>query len=79
MDVQLKRGLLDVCVLAAIKDEDSYGYKIIKDMKHNELIGVNEQQFGKDEEWVNNKNYFFIIIIIIIYNYHYEIIDKLSN
>ena len=33
MDAQLKRGLLDVCVLAAIKDEDSYGYKIIKDMK----------------------------------------------
>ena len=32
MDVQLKRGLLDVCVLAAIKDEESYGYKIIKDM-----------------------------------------------
>ena len=33
MDIQLKRGLLDVCVLAAIKDDDSYGYKIIKDMK----------------------------------------------
>ena len=33
MDVQLKRGLLDVCVLAAIKNEDSYGYKIIKDLK----------------------------------------------
>ena len=33
MDVQLKRGLLDICVLAAIKNEDSYGYKIIKDMK----------------------------------------------
>lgn len=33
MDAQLKRGLLDVCVLAAIKSEDSYGYKIIKDMK----------------------------------------------
>ena len=33
MDVQLKRGLLDACVLAAIKNEDSYGYKIIKDMK----------------------------------------------
>ena len=33
MDIQLKRGILDVCVLAAIKDEDSYGYKIIKDMK----------------------------------------------
>ncbi len=33
MDIQLKRGILDVCVLAAIKNEDSYGYKIIKDMK----------------------------------------------
>lgn len=33
MDVQLKRGLLDVCVLAAIKNEDSYGYQIIKDIK----------------------------------------------
>lgn len=33
MDIQLKRGLLDVCVLAAIKNEDSYGYKIIKDMQ----------------------------------------------
>lgn len=33
MDIQLKRGLLDVCVLAAIKSGDSYGYKIIKDMK----------------------------------------------
>lgn len=33
MDIQLKRGLLDICVLAAIKDEQSYGYQIIKDMK----------------------------------------------
>ena len=33
MDIQLKRGFLDVCVLAAIKDEDSYGYKIIKDLR----------------------------------------------
>jgi PadR family transcriptional regulator PadR len=33
MDGQLKRGLLDVCVLTAIKDEESYGYKIIKDVK----------------------------------------------
>ena len=33
MDIQLKRGLLDVCVLAAIRSEDSYGYKIIKDLK----------------------------------------------
>ena len=33
MEIQLKRGLLDVCVLAAIKNEESYGYQIIKDMK----------------------------------------------
>ena len=33
MDIQLKRGFLDVCVLAAIKDGESYGYKIIKDVK----------------------------------------------
>ena len=33
MDIQLKRGLLDVCVLAAIRDGESYGYRIIKEMK----------------------------------------------
>ena len=33
MDIQLKRGLLDICVLAAIKDKESYGYQIIKDVK----------------------------------------------
>lgn len=32
VDIQLKRGLLDVCVLSAIKSKDSYGYRIIKDM-----------------------------------------------
>jgi PadR family transcriptional regulator PadR len=33
MDAQLKRGLLEICVLAAIKNEESYGYRIVKDMK----------------------------------------------
>ncbi len=33
MDVQLKRGILDICVLAAIRGKDSYGYQIIKDVK----------------------------------------------
>lgn len=33
MDIQLKRGMLDVCVLTAIKNEDSYGYQIIKNVK----------------------------------------------
>ena len=32
MDIQLKRGLLDVLVLSAIKDKDSYGDQIIKDL-----------------------------------------------
>ena len=32
MDIQTKRGLLDVTVLSAIRYEDSYGYKIIKDI-----------------------------------------------
>ena len=34
MDIQLKRGMLDICVLAAIKKaKESYGYQIIKDVK----------------------------------------------
>ena len=33
MDIQLKRGLLDICVLASIQIEESYGYQIIKDIK----------------------------------------------
>lgn len=33
MDIQLKRGMLDICVLAAIKSGESYGYQIIKDLK----------------------------------------------
>ena len=40
MDIQLKRGMLDVCVLAAIKDEDSYGYQIIKDI--SQYIEISE-------------------------------------
>lgn len=33
MDIQLKRGLLDVCVLSAIRGGETYGYQIIKDIK----------------------------------------------
>ncbi len=32
MDAQLKRGLLELCVLASLKKEESYGYKIISDI-----------------------------------------------
>lgn len=32
MDAQLKRGFLEVCVLASINRQDSYGYQIVKDV-----------------------------------------------
>lgn len=32
MDRQLRKGLLEFCILAAIKEEDSYGYKMIEDI-----------------------------------------------
>lgn len=32
MDARLKRGFLDVCVLASINRQDSYGYQIVKDV-----------------------------------------------
>ena len=32
MDAQMKRGFLEVCVLASINRQDSYGYQIAKDV-----------------------------------------------
>ncbi len=32
MDIQLRRGILEVCVLKALSRGDSYGYQIIKDI-----------------------------------------------
>lgn len=40
MDVQLKKGLLEACVLAVLRRQDSYGYQIIKDI--SEQIEVSE-------------------------------------
>ena len=34
MNAQLKKGLLEFCVLAVLKKGDSYGYQMIKDMSH---------------------------------------------
>ena len=33
MDAQLRRGLLEVCVLAAVRSHDSYGYQIIREIE----------------------------------------------
>ena len=38
MDAQLKRGLIEVCVLKALTKGDSYRYMIIKDMKPSVTI-----------------------------------------
>ncbi|MDD3113734.1 MAG: PadR family transcriptional regulator [Candidatus Izemoplasmatales bacterium] len=40
MDAQLKKGFLELLVLAAIKYEDSYGYKIIQDV--SEVVDISE-------------------------------------
>jgi PadR family transcriptional regulator PadR len=40
MKVQLKKGLLDVCVLAALLEEDSYGYKLVQDTQ--KIVSMSE-------------------------------------
>ncbi len=40
MDVQLKRGILEICVLSVLARGDSYGYQIIKDL--SEAVTVTE-------------------------------------
>ena len=40
MDIQLKRGSLDVCVLAALLKQDSYGYRIIQSLK--DVVEISE-------------------------------------
>lgn len=40
MDVQLKKGILDVCVLYALSNGESYGYKIISDLQN--VIDISE-------------------------------------
>ena len=37
-DAQLRRGLLDICLLALLRRGDSYGYQLVKDM--SELIEI---------------------------------------
>ena len=40
MDGQLKRGILDVCVLAMLLRGESYGYKLVRDV--SEIIEITE-------------------------------------
>lgn len=34
MDIQLKKGILDICVLSALERGESYGYQIIDDLRN---------------------------------------------
>lgn len=40
MDNQLKRGFLEICVLAALKNNDLYGYKLVEVL--NPYIEISE-------------------------------------
>lgn len=40
MDIQLKKGILDICVLYSLEQGESYGYKIIADL--NGIIEISE-------------------------------------
>jgi PadR family transcriptional regulator, regulatory protein PadR len=40
MDPQLKKGFLEILVLASLKEEPSYGYKIIQDV--SSIIDISE-------------------------------------
>ena len=40
MDIQLKRGYIEICVLAAMLKDDTYGYNLIKDV--SEYIEISE-------------------------------------
>ena len=40
MDIQFKRGLLEVCVLTVLRRADSYGYQLVRDV--SEIIPITE-------------------------------------
>lgn len=40
MDIQLKKGFLEILVLASLKNEDSYGYRITQDV--SEIMEISE-------------------------------------
>ena len=47
MDIQLKKGVLDVCVLYAISKGESYGYKIISDLQG--IIDISESNSSRND------------------------------
>lgn len=54
MDAQLKRGLLEVCVLKTLTKNDSYGYQIIKDLA--DIITISESTLYPILKRLENNN-----------------------
>ncbi len=40
MEVQIKRSILEVCILVVLEKEKSYGYKLVRDI--NGIIDISE-------------------------------------
>ena len=55
MDIQLKKGLLEVCVLAELQRQDSYRYQIVKDISH--IIEISESTLYPILKRLEKKNY----------------------
>ncbi len=55
MKIQLKKGLLDICVLAALLEEDSYGYKLIQDTK--DIVEMSESTLYPILRRLEDNNY----------------------
>ena len=52
MDAQLKRGILNICILKLLETEDRYGYEIVKTM----------QQYFKDTD---ERRYIIVIFPMV--------------
>ncbi len=55
MDIQLKKGLIEICVLKALTYSDSYGYRLIKDL--SEHIQISESTLYPILKRLENNNY----------------------
>lgn len=55
MDTQLKRGLLEICVLKTLTKGDSYGYQIVKDV--SEIIEISESTLYPILKRLENSNF----------------------
>ncbi len=55
MDIQLKKGLIEICVLKALTEADSYGYRLIKDL--SEYIEISESTLYPILKRLENSNF----------------------